>query len=367
MGLRGRKAPVWLEDLLIDTDGHIPHPKASMDYHFFFSKHEMYKDTAVEIAELLSHLGFKIWISQFEEDKGADIDQAGMQSGVERSECMLLLMTHGIFHRDRHWVTETELTFGVVEHNKPLLVVMPLASCFEIVDGDDDGDDDGGGSGNIGGTVNNDAVGDNTVMNTTDDNNIDETEEEVERVHGIIRNSTSTTTNTTYTEAKQEEGTDKNDSKTHNEFELDNKCHNLPSSVHSTECCRGVAKSFQPLARAIPIVCNITKWKGSKSTGKSGVDLLGVKHIRGSIRSIVQRYINARGDGQNKLLLFEHKKQLQVGVCPLSLVGDSSGLGGIDSNGMSKRGGGLEAPLLGNTRKVVVSPFSIERKEDISK
>ena len=364
MGLRGRKAPVWLEDLLIDTDGHIPHPKASMDYHFFFSKHEMYKDTAVEIAELLSHLGFKIWISQFEEEKGADIDQAGMQSGVERSECMLLLMTHGIFHRDRHWVTETELTFGVVEHNKPLLVVMPLASCFEIVDGDDDGDDDGGGSGNIGGTVNNDAVGGNTVMNTTDDNNIDETEE-VERVHGIIRNSTSTTTNTTYTEAKQEEGTDKNDSKTHNEFELDNKCHNLPSSVHSTECCRGVAKSFQPLARAIPIVCNITKWKGSKSTGKSGVDLLGVKHIRGSIRSIVQRYINARGDGQNKLLLFEHKKQMKIVVCPLSLVGDSSGLGGIDSNGMSKRGGGLEAPLLGNTRKVVVSPFSIETKEGV--
>ena len=139
VGLRGRKAPVWLEDLLIDTDGHIPHPKLSMDFHFFLSKHEMYKDTAVEIAELLSHLGFKIWISQFEEDKGADIDQAGMQSGVVRSECMLLLMTHGIFHRDRHWVTETELTFGVVKHNKPLLVVMPLASCFNALAGGNGG------------------------------------------------------------------------------------------------------------------------------------------------------------------------------------------------------------------------------------
>jgi len=64
-------------------------------------------------------------------------------------------------------------------------------------------------------------------------------------------------------------------------------------------------------------------------------------------------------------LLFEHKKQMKIGVCPLSLVGDSSGLGGIDSNGMSKRGGGLEAPLLGNTRKVVVSPFSIETKEGV--
>ena len=351
MGLRGRKAPVWLEDLLIDTDGHIPHPKASMDYHFFFSKHEMYKDTAVEIAELLSHLGFKIWISQFEEEKGADIDQAGMQSGVERSECMLLLMTHGIFHRDRHWVTETELTFGVVEHNKPLLVVMPLASCFD--------------TGSTGG---------DTVVDTFDNGNVDEKkEEEVKHVHGttntidIIDNNSTSTTNTTYTEVKQEEGTDINDNKTHNEFELDNKCHNLLSCVHSKECCQGVAKSFQPLARVIPRVCNITKWKGSKSTGKSGVDLLGVKHIRRSIRSIVQRYINARGDGQNKLLLFEHKKQLQVGVCPLSLVGDSSGLGGIDSNGMSKRGGGLEAPLLEDIRKVVVSPFSIERKEDIRK
>jgi hypothetical protein len=34
---------------------------------------------------------------------------------------------------------------------------------------------------------------------------------------------------------------------------------------------------------------------------------------------------------------------------------------------MSKRGGGLEAPLLEDIRKVVVSPFSIERKEDIRK
>lgn len=337
MGLRGRKAPIWLEDLLIDTDGHIPHPKASMDYHFFFSKHELYKDTAVEIAELLSHLGFKIWISQFEEDKGADIDQAGMQSGVERSECMLLLMTHGIFHRDRHWVTETELTFGVVEHNKPLLVVMPLASCFK--------------------------TGGDTVVDTFDNNNENEKkQEEVQHMHGTTNTTAiiGTTTNT-YTKVKQEEGNDTNDNKTHSEFELDNKCHNLLSCVHSKECCHGVAKSFQPLARVIPKMCNITKWKGSKSTGKSGVDLLGVEHIRRSIRSMVQRYINARGDGQNKLLLFEHKKQMQIGVCPLSLAAEASGLGGIDANGTSnKRDEGHE-----DARKVVVSPFSIETKEDM--
>ena len=75
---------------------------------------------------------------------------------------------------------------------------------------------------------------------------------------------------------------------------------------------------------------------------------------------MVQRYINARGDGQNKLLLFEHKKQMQIGVCPLSLAAEASGLGGIDANGTSKRDEGHK-----DTRKVVVSPFSIETKEDM--
>ena len=133
-------------------------------------------------------------------------------------------------------------------------------------------------------------------------------------------------------EVKKDSDDDQQDKKLRKEFELDNKCHSLPRCVHSKECCRGVAKSFQPLARAIPKVCNITKWKGSKGMDESGVDLLKVKHIRGSIRSIVKKYLNARGSVQKNLLLFEYKKQKQIGVCPSSLAGSLSGVGETKNN-----------------------------------
>jgi len=73
----------------------------------------------------LSQCGFKVWISQFQQKKGNAIDSEGMQQGVRVSECVLLLLTKGIFHRDRHWVTKTEVSFGVLDCAKPLLGVLP--------------------------------------------------------------------------------------------------------------------------------------------------------------------------------------------------------------------------------------------------
>ena len=146
-------------------------------------------------------------------------------------------------------------------------------------------------------------------------------------------------------EVKNDSDDDQHDKKLQKMFELDNKCHFLPTCVHSKECCRGVAKSFQPMARAIPKVCNITKWKKSKGMGVSGVDLLKVKHIRGSIRSIVKKYLNARGGVQNRLLLFEYEKQKKIGDCPSSFD--------------------VGTPTIGSQEdtKEVVSPFSIENIE----
>ena len=72
---------------------------------------------------MLKEAGFKVWISQHQAMKGNSIDRDAMQLGVGRSECILLLMTKGIFDKDRFWVTHTEISYGVNECEKPLLCI----------------------------------------------------------------------------------------------------------------------------------------------------------------------------------------------------------------------------------------------------
>ena len=125
VGLRGPKAPHWLTEVLSATDGHIPRLKGASKYHFFLSKHEAQKRIALPMAKALTECGFKVWVSQYEARRGEATDKSAMQRGVRQSECVLLVMTKGIFHRDRFWVTNTEVKYGVKECGKPLLCVLP--------------------------------------------------------------------------------------------------------------------------------------------------------------------------------------------------------------------------------------------------
>ena len=341
IGLRGRKGPPWLEDILIDTDGHIPLPKNGMDYHFFLTKHEMYKDTAVDIAKILVQLGFKIWISQFEEQGGAAIDSDGMQSGVDRSECLLLLMTHGIFHRNRHWVTETEVAYGVLTKLKPLLVIMPLRCEFPS-------DSDSSSSSSS------DSSDDKSIERDEDENKgslIACANREFTEVNNNINNSVSgegskTPTPTPTPTLLKQKNLHKLKKQKKRMFDLDHKCHLLKSSVHSRECWNGGDQIFQPLARAIPIACNVTKWDARNgSIAVNGETYVNAKHVRGSIRSLVQKYISS-SDQQFKLIR-EYRKQRKIGFCPAKdeefaaeyKSSERGSSGGFTPSGELKKGG----------------------------
>ena len=126
IGLRGPKAPAWLNDILIQTDGHVPLLTKGNQFHFFISKQELHKEVAISIATALKLAGFKVWLSQFEARKGKSTDKYGMQNGVRKSEAILLIMTEGIFHRDRFWVTQTEVSYGIRERHKSLIAVTPV-------------------------------------------------------------------------------------------------------------------------------------------------------------------------------------------------------------------------------------------------
>ena len=126
IGLRGPKAPSYLSDVLAATDGHIPLLSRSNRFHFFLSKHEKRKKIALQIADALKDAGFKVWVSQHEASHGNPTDKDAMQLGVKLSESILLLMTQGIFHRDRFWVVKTEVMYGIEECHKPLICVTPV-------------------------------------------------------------------------------------------------------------------------------------------------------------------------------------------------------------------------------------------------
>ena len=49
-----------------------------------------------------------MWLSQWQEDK----DEAEMQRGVDQCDALVLIMTPGIFQKDRYWVTHTEVKYA---------------------------------------------------------------------------------------------------------------------------------------------------------------------------------------------------------------------------------------------------------------
>ena len=85
----------------------------------FISKHEAKgKHLAENIAIRLEQRGYSCWLSQWEEDVDAD----SMQRGVDNADALLLVMTPGIFHKDREWVTHTEVKYAI-DSKKPILLV----------------------------------------------------------------------------------------------------------------------------------------------------------------------------------------------------------------------------------------------------
>lgn len=107
-------------------DGHVPLLSSGKKYHFFLSKHEKRKHIALQISKALQDIGFKVWISQDQAALGNAIDKEAMQQGIRESESILLCMTKGIFHRDRVWVTETEVSYGIAKCGCPLICVVPV-------------------------------------------------------------------------------------------------------------------------------------------------------------------------------------------------------------------------------------------------
>jgi len=235
---------------------------------FFFSKHERYKKWAVDISKVLVQCGFKVWLSQFQQNKGNEIDSEGMQKGVKISECLLLLLTDGIFSRDRHWVTQTEVTYGVVECNKPLIALLPakfksLRSRSPKTSDSDDEANEG-----------------SSLLNLSEkDKNL------YLRSLGIMKDS--------------------------ERFDLDTKCHNLQGCVHPKACCHDVDEEFQPLARAIPIALNIASWRGR--IGRNTSEYL---RVRESVRELVKRYLDSHTEREK--LSRETIKQKKLGVCTAS-------------------------------------------------
>ena len=108
----------YLSDILAGFGGRLPALPPGCDNHIFISKHESAaKDVAEVIARVLRDdlkaLGFKVWLSQFESAAFRPVDKVAMQAGVDRSAMVLLILTPGIFQKDRFWVTHTEIKYAI--------------------------------------------------------------------------------------------------------------------------------------------------------------------------------------------------------------------------------------------------------------
>ena len=118
-------APAYLLDLLqAHQQSEWPPPlPPGCDYHLFISKHEATaKELSENIARELTKLGLNIWLSQSEAERGEPIDAAGMEAGVEKSAMLLLILTPGIFRRERKWVTHTEVKHAI-DLGKPIQLI----------------------------------------------------------------------------------------------------------------------------------------------------------------------------------------------------------------------------------------------------
>ena len=92
---------------------------ASATIKIFVSKHEAKgKWLAETVSTALKERGYGIWLSQQQAQK----DVESMQQGVADCDVFLLIATPGIFHRDRDWVTHTELKYAI-DSGKAVIVL----------------------------------------------------------------------------------------------------------------------------------------------------------------------------------------------------------------------------------------------------
>ena len=119
----GTLAPPYLRSML--DDGIIPLPeKKNGGYHFFISKHEhLSKDFSLNVATALRDVGFKVWLSQVEQAKGNTANLEGMQKGVRDSDMILVIMTPGIFDKERVHVWQTEIQHAIELYKKPVVMI----------------------------------------------------------------------------------------------------------------------------------------------------------------------------------------------------------------------------------------------------
>jgi hypothetical protein len=104
-------------------DGRVPPLPTGCTNHIFISKDEKYQKDALLIATWLTQLGFSVWESQLEKEYGRGVTPDDMQRGVQNAAVVMLLLTPGIFHVDRHFVWNTEIKYALEVCHKPLMVV----------------------------------------------------------------------------------------------------------------------------------------------------------------------------------------------------------------------------------------------------
>ena len=109
--------------LKVLVDGEIPSLPKGCTHHFFISKDETFKNDSVHIAKWLIELGFSVWESQLEKEQGHSLTPEAMQLGIQNAAVVILLLTPGVFHSERHFVWNTEIKYALEECHKPLMVI----------------------------------------------------------------------------------------------------------------------------------------------------------------------------------------------------------------------------------------------------
>eukprot|EP00946_MAST-07B_sp_MAST-7B-sp1_P002282 g2282.t1 len=99
-----------------------PLPKRCQ-FHFFISKHEKYKKDAWILGRWLESLGFKVWLSNFEKYEGREMATKDMQEGIRKSAVVIILLSKGVFHENRHYVWDKEINYAITRQNKPLIML----------------------------------------------------------------------------------------------------------------------------------------------------------------------------------------------------------------------------------------------------
>ena len=101
----------------------IPSLPAGCTHHFFISKDEKFKKDSVIIAKWLVEMGFSVWESQLEKDQQRSLTPDAMQRGIKKAAVVILLLTPGVFHSNRHFVWKTEIKHALEVCHKPLMVI----------------------------------------------------------------------------------------------------------------------------------------------------------------------------------------------------------------------------------------------------